>query len=255
MTAPSSDSWASRCCCASLPRQSQRIRPARAVRWARARRSLRWRWESCESLPRGLHPAVLTSGGLGVALQSLAGRAPVPVAVTGVPADRLPEAVEAAAYYVVAEALTNVAKYAGATAARVHVELTDASAVIEVSDDGVGGADAADGTGLRGLADRVEALGGSLDVQSPPGGGTIVQAAIPCRPAREEALDVRDPSSVQAADDVFTAVKGRVVERGGGVEIPLRVVVAEDALLLRAGVIRVAGGREFRRRRSGGRRR
>ena len=135
-------------------------------------------------LARGLHPAVLTSGGLGVALQSLAGRAPVPVAVSGVPADRLPEAAEAAAYDVVAEALTNVAKYARATAARVHVELGETCAVVEVSDDGVGGADAAGGTGLRGLADRVEALGGWLDVQSPPGGGTILRAGIPCRPAR-----------------------------------------------------------------------
>jgi PAS domain S-box-containing protein len=196
-------------------------------------------------LARGLHPAILTSGGLGVALESLAGRAPIPVTVTGVPPDRLPDAVEAAAYYVVAEALTNVAKYAAASAARVHVEVRKASAVIEVADDGVGGADADAGTGLRGLADRVEALGGWLDVHSPPGGGTILQAAIPCRPAREEALVAREPSTGRAADDVFAAVKGRVVERSGGDEIPLRVVVAEDALLLRAGVVRVLEDASF----------
>jgi PAS domain S-box-containing protein len=196
-------------------------------------------------LARGLHPAVLTSGGLGVALESLADRAPVPVAVTGVPQDRLPEAVEAATYYLVAEALTNVAKYASASEARVHVELREASAVIEVSDDGVGGADAAAGTGLRGLADRVEALGGSLDVRSPLGGGTMLRAAIPCRPAQGEQLDAREPSAVNAADNVFAAVKGRVVERSGGGDMPLRVVVAEDALLLRAGVVRVLEDASF----------
>ncbi|HET6867465.1 MAG TPA: PAS domain S-box protein, partial [Solirubrobacteraceae bacterium] len=196
-------------------------------------------------LAHGLHPAILTSGGLGVALQSLAGRAPVPVTVTGVPSERLPDEVEAAGYYVVAEALTNVAKYAEASAARVHLELRDATVIIEVADDGVGGADADAGTGLRGLADRVEALGGRLAVDSPPGGGTILRAAIPCRQAREEALDVRPVSPGRAAGDVFAAVKGRVVEPTGGGEIPLRVVVAEDALLLRAGVVRVLEDASF----------
>jgi PAS domain S-box-containing protein len=195
-------------------------------------------------LARGLHPAILTSGGLGVALQSLASRAPVPATVTGVPSDRLPDAVEAAAYYVVAEALTNVAKYAGASAARVQLELQEATVVIEVADDGVGGADADAGTGLRGLADRVEALGGWLEIDSPHGGGTILRAAIPCRPPREEALDARQRSTVRAAGDVFAAVKGRVIERSGG-ETPLRVVVAEDALLLRAGLIRVLEDASF----------
>jgi CheY-like chemotaxis protein len=196
-------------------------------------------------LARGLHPAILTSGGLGVALRSLAGRAPVPVTVTGVPSDRLPDTVEAAAYYVVAEALTNVAKYAGASAARVRLELQETTVVIEVADDGVGGADVDAGTGLRGLADRVEALGGRLDLDSPAGGGTILRAAIPCRSAPEAALDARQRSTAGAARDVFAAVKGRVVERSGGEEIPLRVVVAEDALLLRAGVVRVLEDASF----------
>jgi PAS domain S-box-containing protein len=195
-------------------------------------------------LARGLHPAILTSGGLGVALESLAGRAPIPVTVTGLPSDRLPDAVEAAAYYIVAEALTNVAKYAGASAARVQVGLREANVVIEVADDGVGGADADAGSGLRGLADRAEALGGWLDVQSPPGGGTMLRAAIPCRAAREEALDAQ-PSTARAPDAVFAAVKGRVVERSADDEIPLRIVVAEDALLLRAGVVRVLEDASF----------
>jgi PAS domain S-box-containing protein len=196
-------------------------------------------------LARGLHPGILTSGGLGVALQSVAGRAPVPVTITGVPSDRLSDAVEAAAYYVVAEALTNVARYAGASAARVHLELREATVVVEVADDGVGGAHADAGTGLRGLADRVEALGGWLDVHSPPGGGTVLRAGIPCRAAGEEALDARRPSTARAAGDVFAAVKGRVVERSGGGEVPLRVVVAEDALLVRAGVVRVLEDASF----------
>jgi signal transduction histidine kinase len=94
--------------------------------------------------------------------------------------DRLPEPVEAAAYYVVAEALANVAKYAAADAVSVRVERRNGSAVIEVADDGVGGADPTRGSGLRGLGDRVEALGGTLAVESPPGLGTRLRAEIPC---------------------------------------------------------------------------
>jgi PAS domain S-box-containing protein len=131
-------------------------------------------------LARGLHPAVLTDRGLGPALDALATRAPVPVEVVGAPGDRLPERVEAAAYYVVSEALTNVAKYARASVVRVAVEHPDGRLVVTVSDDGVGGADAGRGTGLRGLADRVEALGGRLDVSSPAGGGTTLRASLPC---------------------------------------------------------------------------
>ena len=96
------------------------------------------------------------------------------------PGDRLPSAVEAAAYFVVAESLTNVVKYAAAEHATVWVARHDGYAVVEVRDDGVGGADPASGTGLRGLADRLAALDGRLEVHSPPGGGTVVRANIPC---------------------------------------------------------------------------
>ena len=130
-------------------------------------------------LARGLHPAVLTDRGLRAAVEMLAGRAPIPVELAGMPGERLPEPVEAAAYYLIAEALTNVAKYAEASAVRVRVAVRDGRVLVEVSDDGVGGADAATGSGLRGLADRVEALGGSLAVESPAGAGTSLRAEIP----------------------------------------------------------------------------
>jgi signal transduction histidine kinase len=133
-------------------------------------------------LARGLHPAVLSDRGLRPAIEMLAGRAPVPVEVEEVPGERLPEPVEAAAYYLIAEALTNVAKYAAASSVRVRVVASDSSVVVEVADDGAGGADPAGGTGLRGLADRVEALGGRLRVWSPAGGGTRIRAEIPCAP-------------------------------------------------------------------------
>jgi PAS domain S-box-containing protein len=134
--------------------------------------------EELRELARGLHPAVLSDRGLRAAVEMLAGRAPVVVEIEEIPDGRLPEPVEAAAYYLIAEALTNVAKYAQATTVRVRVAASDATVLIEVSDDGVGGADPAGGSGLRGLADRVEALGGSLEVVSPAGGGTSIRATI-----------------------------------------------------------------------------
>jgi signal transduction histidine kinase len=121
----------------------------------------------------------LSDRGLRPAVEMLAGRAPVPVEIAEVPSERLPEPVEAAAYYLIAEALTNVAKYAQATAVEVRVVAHDGRVLVEVADDGVGGADPATGTGLRGLADRVEALGGSLAVSSPAGAGTTLRAEIP----------------------------------------------------------------------------
>ena len=129
-------------------------------------------------LARGIHPAVLTDRGLGAALEALAARTPVPVEVQ-TPEERLPEQVEAAVYYVASEALTNVAKYAQASEARVVVARENGRVVVEVVDDGVGGADAAQGSGLRGFSDRVGALDGRLDVESPPGGGTRILAEIP----------------------------------------------------------------------------
>jgi PAS domain S-box-containing protein len=133
-------------------------------------------------LARGLHPAVLSDRGLRAAVEMLAGRAPVPVDIADIPDERLPAPVEAAAYYLIAEALTNVAKYAHASTVRIRVAARDGSVSVEVSDDGVGGADAAAGSGLRGLADRVEALGGSLEVVSPAGAGTALRAEIPGEP-------------------------------------------------------------------------
>jgi signal transduction histidine kinase len=123
---------------------------------------------------------VLTDRGLGAALEALADRAPVPVEVARVPGDRLPGPVEAAAYFVVAESLTNVAKYAHASHAEVRVGRENGVALVEVRDDGVGGADPAAGSGLRGLADRLAALDGRLEIDSEPGRGTAVRARIPC---------------------------------------------------------------------------
>jgi len=130
-------------------------------------------------LARGIHPAVLTERGLDPALAGLAARAPLPVTISAPLDARLPPAVEAAAYFVVMESLTNVAKYASASGAEVTIKQENGDVVIDVADDGVGGADPAIGTGLMGLADRVTALGGRLEVESPPGGGTIVRAEMP----------------------------------------------------------------------------
>jgi PAS domain S-box-containing protein len=135
--------------------------------------------EELRELARGIHPAILTDRGLEPALQALATRSPVPVTLAEAPDERLPEPVEAAAYYVVAEALTNVAKYAQASSAIVRVERNNGRALVEVVDDGVGGADPLTGSGLRGLADRVEALDGRLHVESAPGSGTRIRAEIP----------------------------------------------------------------------------
>jgi len=130
-------------------------------------------------LARGIHPAVLSDRGLGAALEALAGRAPLEVELAEVPADRLPEAIEAAAYFVVAEALTNVVKYAHATQATVSVSRYNGCAVVEIADDGIGGADPGRGSGLRGLADRVSALDGNMELDSPAGAGTRLRAEIP----------------------------------------------------------------------------
>jgi signal transduction histidine kinase len=130
-------------------------------------------------LARGIHPAVLTERGLNAAVEGLAARAPVPVTVSAQLDERLPPAVESAAYFVIAEALTNVAKYAHASAAEVSVRREDGHVVIDVSDDGIGGADAAQGSGLRGIADRVAALDGRVRLDSPPGKGTLVRAELP----------------------------------------------------------------------------
>jgi signal transduction histidine kinase len=145
-----------------------------------ARASLSDALVELRELSQGIHPALLTERGLPAALEDLAYGTRLPLELDVGLAERLPERVEAAAYFVVAESLTNIAKHAGASAVRVRVQRTDGRAVVEVADDGVGGADGARGTGLRGLADRVDALGGRLHVESPPGRGTVVHAEIPC---------------------------------------------------------------------------
>jgi signal transduction histidine kinase len=131
-------------------------------------------------LARGIHPAVLSDRGLDAAIESLAGRSPVPVEVVETPGERLPDAVESASYFVIAEALTNVARYANAESATVRVARSDGIVEVEVRDDGVGGADPESGSGLRGLADRVAALEGRLEVSGGRGEGTTVRARIPC---------------------------------------------------------------------------
>lgn len=137
--------------------------------------------DELRELARGIHPAVLTDRGLAAALATLAERASVlPVTLTRVPENRFPDPIEAAIYYLVAEAITNVAKYAQATQATVAVERSNGFATVVVTDDGVGGAEPNAGSGLVGLADRVEALGGRLRIDSPPGRGTCITAEIPC---------------------------------------------------------------------------
>jgi PAS domain S-box-containing protein len=149
-----------------------------------AGRELAHALEELRELARGIHPAILTDRGLTAAVEALAARAPLPVVVEALPDERLPGPVEAAAYYVIAEGLTNVVKYADASSVRVSVARNDGYACVEVADDGVGGVDLTRGTGLRGLADRVEALDGRLEVDSPAGEGTRLRAEIPV--SREE---------------------------------------------------------------------
>jgi PAS domain S-box-containing protein len=136
--------------------------------------------EELRELARGIHPAILSDKGLEPALEMLAGRAQLPVDVCAELDQRLPAPVEAAAYYLVSEALTNASKHARASGVRVSVEHRNGNAVVEVADDGVGGADLRGGSGLRGLRDRVEALGGTLTVESREGEGTTLVARLPC---------------------------------------------------------------------------
>jgi signal transduction histidine kinase len=135
-------------------------------------------------LARGIHPAILSDEGLDAALRGLVARVPIPVTVLEVPSDRLPAPIETAAYFVIAEALTNVAKYARAGSATVRVAHAGGEAVVEVCDDGIGGADPGAGSGLRGISERVAALDGDVEVVSPAGAGTTLRARLPCQPRR-----------------------------------------------------------------------
>jgi signal transduction histidine kinase len=135
--------------------------------------------DDLREISRGIHPAILSEGGLGPALKSLTRRAALPVESTVHIAGRLPETVEVAAYYVVAEALTNAAKHSQASSAQVEADLRDGRLYVSIRDDGVGGADPSGGSGLIGLTDRVEALGGTITVTSPPDHGTSLQVELP----------------------------------------------------------------------------
>src|SRR4051812_12841715 len=175
-----SSGWSHCRCGSACWRRGSAPTPRRAGAVAQARSELGESLSELRELARGIHPAVVTGHGLAAALEGLAARAPVPVRVTVDLDARLPEPIELAAYFLVSEGLTNVAKYARASTASIDVTRGNGDLVVEVSDDGVGGANADDGTGLRGLADRVEALGGCLRLESPAGGGTRMRAQIPC---------------------------------------------------------------------------
>jgi signal transduction histidine kinase len=147
-----------------------------------AAKELDFALEELRELARGLHPAALTEQGLGPALANLANRLPIEVDLSA-PDERLPENIEATAYYIVSEALTNVVKHAQATKTKVDMTLTGDVLKFEVTDDGRGGADPFAGTGILGLRDRAEAVGGTLFVISPPGKGTVVTAQLPLKSA------------------------------------------------------------------------
>jgi signal transduction histidine kinase len=159
-------------------------------------------------LARGIHPAILTNRGLPAALEDLAARATVPVEVTATPDGRLPDAVEAAAYFVVSECLANIGKHAQASSATVAVTVENGRLTVVVADDGVGGAELGGGSGIQGLADRVGALSGSLAVESPSGEGTRVIASIPLS---EEAAEKEYPSHERAR--VLPAAEAEALRR------------------------------------------
>jgi signal transduction histidine kinase len=165
-----------------LAREKLETEPGEAGRLLdRSREELDQALRELRDLARGIHPTVLGDRGLGAAVEALAVRAPLPVEVVSNLADgRLHEPVELAAYFVVSEALTNTAKHASATKASVALTEQDGRLAVQVRDDGVGGADVDRGTGLRGLADRVAAIDGRLEIDSRPGQGTIVRAVLPC---------------------------------------------------------------------------
>jgi len=154
--------------------------PAARARLDQARREVATSLDELRDVARGLHPAVVSGHGLEVALEQLAARAPVPVRLSVELGGRLPELLEVATFYLVAESLANIGKHAAASSATIEVARVDGRVTVEVVDDGIGGADTERGSGLRGLADRVEALDGRLRVWSPSGGGTRLRAELPC---------------------------------------------------------------------------
>ena len=162
-----------------LERKLDRDPQAARATLARAQEQLACGLSELRDLARGIHPSVLTEHGLEAALTALAQRAPLPVDIHVAVPERPDPTIEAAAYFLVSEALTNVAKYARADRVSVDIEAADGRLEVTVADDGAGGADATKGSGLRGLVDRVTALGGQMDVSSPPGQGTRLSAELP----------------------------------------------------------------------------
>ncbi len=150
---------------------------------AQVARGLAAATEDLQRISRGIHPAILSEGGLGPALKTLARRSAVPVELDVRTDRRLPEPVEVAVYYVVSEALTNAAKHARASTVSIDVTARDTLVELSIRDDGVGGADAGRGSGLIGLVDRVEALGGEIEIASPAGSGTSLHVRIPIEPS------------------------------------------------------------------------
>ena len=135
--------------------------------------------DELRDLARGVHPAILAEAGLGAALRGLARRSALPVRLQMHQDGRLPAESEATAYYVVSEAFANAIKHARASAVDIRVDVDEGMLAVQVSDDGAGGADASRGSGLTGIRDRVEAVGGTLAVHSPPGSGTVLTARVP----------------------------------------------------------------------------
>jgi signal transduction histidine kinase len=160
-------------------REAQEGSAGTASTIAQAREELRSALDELRELARGIHPSILTDAGLGPAVRALVQRSRLPIAELDIPASRMPAVVEATAYFLVAESLTNVARHAHASHVTISVHQENQSVRVIVADDGVGGADHARGSGLRGLTDRVTALGGTLIVESPPPGGTVVTGRIP----------------------------------------------------------------------------
>jgi signal transduction histidine kinase len=187
-------------------------------------------------LARGIHPAILTNRGLPAALEDLASRSTVPVEVVSTPGSRLPDPVEAAAYFVVSECLANIGKHAEASAATVAVEADDSHLTITVADDGVGGASLDEGSGIQGLADRVGALSGSISVDSPSGEGTRVSASIPltATAAAESTADPARPAPLVLADadadELQAARRHRLTLRAASLGVVAAVLVVIWAL-------------------------
>jgi signal transduction histidine kinase len=172
--------------------------------------------EELQEVSRGIHPAILSAGGLAPALRGLARRSPVPIALELRVDARLDESVEVTAYYVVSEAFTNAAKHAEASMLELRAETQDDALVLVVRDDGVGGADAGRGSGLIGLTDRVQAIGGTLSVVSPPGDGTTLYVRLPL---------VRDTGGLSSLE---TALAGRAAASGSEVDAGRRPVRRDD---------------------------